>query len=961
MTAPEPTANDDGPSRASRVGQVVEDCLSRRAVGERISDDEVLATHPELLPELAHELRKLALIERARERVERAVELSHGGSSERVADLAGDPLPAHLPGYEIIGEVHRGGQGIVYQAIQKSTKRKVALKVMREGPFSDARGRARFEREVQILAQLDHPGIVAIHDSGTAADHFYYVMDYIAGEPLDVYVAARRLPAATAADTGARLSLDDVLRLFVKICDAVNAAHLRGVIHRDLKPSNIRVDTAGEPHVLDFGLAKLVTGEVTDEPQPQLLSTTGQFIGSLPWASPEQAAGDPAQIDVRTDVYALGVVFYQTLTGEFPYPVTGNMRNVLDNILRVEPVQPRTVCPQLDDEVETIILRCLQKERARRYQTAGELARDLRHYRAGEPIEAKRDSEWYVLRKMLRRYRVSVAVAAAFVLVSAGALIVSTVFWQRAVAERDRALHAGHRAALVAKSLEQTLTSIDPDVARGASIAALREVLDAAARRVADELAEEPEVAAAVRDALGRAYADLGLLNEAAQHVGAALETPRLTLGDEHPDVAASLNNMAEVLLQQSAYADAEDLAREALSLRRRLYGDRHLAVAETLTLLGRICNERGGTAEAERLYGEALALRRELLGPQHVAVAEVLNHLAELYRGTGDLGRAEPLYRETWTMRRELLGEEHTEVAATMSNLGSLLVDKGEFHEAEELLRRALTLRRHLLGNEHPATLHSVNKLGLLLSETGNYAEAQRLFQEALDVRRRLLGEDHNDFVVSLNNLAMLLHMQGDAAAAEPLFREALAAWLHTHGPEHRHVAAARHNLAWTLYEQGRLAESEQQCRQALAVNRAVLGEDHWETGKTLYLLGVILNDTGRAAEAEPVLRESLRIHEAKRCAGDWRTARTRSVLGAALVTLKRYAEGEPLLCESYELLANAPDVANVDKRAALQRVIDLYEAWGQPDRAAAYRALLARPLDSQPAETPKRGEGPS
>ncbi|MDM8005482.1 MAG: protein kinase [Phycisphaerae bacterium] len=349
------------------------------------------------------------------------------------------PLPStpddSIPGYFIVREIHRGGQGVVYQAIQKTTRREVAVKVMREGPFASKHDKARFEREVQVLAALKHPNIVAIHESGTAAGSFYFVMDYISGQPLDAWMAA-----------GQR-SVRETLALFQKICEAVNAAHLRGVIHRDLKPGNIRIDSQGEPQILDFGLAKVAPGQISD--QNASMTQTGQFVGSLPWASPEQAEGIPSKIDIRTDVYSLGVMLYQMLTGRFPYNVVGSFREVLDRIMQAEPVRPRALRKDINDEVETIVLKALAKERERRYQSAGELARDIGHYLAGEAIEAKRDRSWYLLKKNIHRYKAPVAVAAGFVLLLTIALVVSLTLWQRSVRQRVEAegqrLLAQHR------------------------------------------------------------------------------------------------------------------------------------------------------------------------------------------------------------------------------------------------------------------------------------------------------------------------------------------------------------------------------------------------------------------------------------------------------------------------------------------------------------------------------------
>lgn len=354
--------------------------------------------------------------------------------SERIGSGPDRPDPGvpsdSIPGYQILREIHRGGQGVVYQAIQKTTRRKVAIKVMHEGPFASRQDRARFEREVQVLAAFKHPNIVAIHDSGTAGGSFYFVMEYVSGEPLDVYMA-----------TGQR-SVRDTLVLFKKICEAIGAAHLRGVIHRDLKPGNIRIDQNGEPQILDFGLAKMAPGQIGDESAP--MTMTGQFLGSAPWASPEQAEGIPGKMDIRTDVYSLGVILYQMLTGKFPYAVAGGFHEVLDRIKNAPPVRPSALRGDIDDEVQTIILKALAKERERRYQSAGELARDIGHYLADEPIDAKRDSALYVLRKHLRQYRFPVAVAAGFVLLLAMALFVSLALLRQA-----------HKAEVIANKASQ--------------------------------------------------------------------------------------------------------------------------------------------------------------------------------------------------------------------------------------------------------------------------------------------------------------------------------------------------------------------------------------------------------------------------------------------------------------------------------------------------------------------------
>jgi hypothetical protein len=323
-----------------------------------------------------------------------------------------------IPGYRLERKLSEGGQGVVYQAIQESTRRKVAIKMMRGGAFIGSSDKARFDREVHVLGRLSHANIVTIHDSGTTRDGRYIVMDYIAGRPLDHYIRSQDTP----------ISIEDILRLFQKICTAINAAHLAGIIHRDLKPSNILIDAAGEPHILDFGLAKVPLSDS----EASAMTMTGHFVGSLPWASPEQAEGSPDKIDMRTDVYSLGVILYQLLTGKFPYEVAGNARDVLDRIIHAEPAKPGTYRREVNDEIGTIVLKCLSKDRERRYQSAGELARDLQNYLEGFPILAKRDSFGYLLRKQLKRYRVPVAVGAGFVILILAALIISLSLWRRA-------------------------------------------------------------------------------------------------------------------------------------------------------------------------------------------------------------------------------------------------------------------------------------------------------------------------------------------------------------------------------------------------------------------------------------------------------------------------------------------------------------------------------------------------
>ncbi|MDX2148664.1 MAG: protein kinase [Planctomycetota bacterium] len=517
------------------------------------------------------------------------------GSGSAIKSVSVDLPPDYFPGYEIVREVHRGGQGVVYQAIQKTTKRKVAIKLLFEGVAGGSRGRARFEREIDILGQLSHPNIVGIIDSGKVAASFYYVMDYISGQPLDAYIASGPRP------------VEETLRLFAKICDAVYAAHLKGVIHRDIKPGNIRVDSKGEPHVLDFGLAKVAAGEVNDTTRLQMMTMTGQFIGSLPWASPEQAEGVPDKIDLRTDVYSLGVVLFQMLTGgKFPYGVTGNMRDVLDNILHVAPARPSTIRRQINDEVETIVLKALSKERDRRYQSAGELAADIGRYLRGEPIAAKRDSGWYLIKKAAKRHRGPALVGAGFLGLVAGSSVLAWVLYGQASMAEARTSEALQRetAALVAatqakdreatqrQAVEATrdkVLNLALKLAGAADqIADLRGATGARRYILSESLAvletldlredESPEFlrgVAAVRHGVGRLTASLFAPSTREFARGKAEFQKALALRERvaslrpsewrsHADLAESLIAASELLQRERALPASVDRAREA-------------------------------------------------------------------------------------------------------------------------------------------------------------------------------------------------------------------------------------------------------------------------------------------------------------------------------------------------------------------------------------------------------------
>ncbi|TWT41853.1 Serine/threonine-protein kinase PknB [Phycisphaerae bacterium RAS1] len=386
--------------RGVRVAAALDEYWESIRSGREIDEVQFLATHSDL----AAELRVQIAVIRAMDAL--------GGNEPRSAlpPDAGHHSNPTIPGYKLGAEIHRGGQGVVYEAVQASTGRRVAVKVCHARSSSRDDELARFRREVEVLAGLCHPNIVTIHDYGAVEDCHYYAMEFIAGEPLDRWCDRWRSmgsPRELGDSIAARVAV------FAKVGDAVHAAHLRGVIHRDLKPGNVRVSESGEPYVLDFGLAKLFAVE-EDAAE---LTQTGQFIGSVPWSAPEQVDGGAARVDLRTDVYALGVMLYRGLTGRHPYDVSGSIRRVFEQIVSVEPLRPSALVPAIRGDLDVIVLKCLRKPPAERYQSADDLSRDLRHYLAGEPIEARRGSLAYLFRRRLWQRRVELAIATLAMLV----------------------------------------------------------------------------------------------------------------------------------------------------------------------------------------------------------------------------------------------------------------------------------------------------------------------------------------------------------------------------------------------------------------------------------------------------------------------------------------------------------------------------------------------------------------
>ena len=766
--------------------------------------------------------------------------------------------------YRILRELGRGGMGTVYLAARADEQfhKRVALKIIRSGAGSEEVVR-HFKRERQILAGLDHPNIAKLLDGGTTDDGLpYFVMEHIEGLPLLEYCDARSL------------AVPDRLRLFQSVCSAVQYAHRNLVVHRDIKPGNVLVAEDGTPKLLDFGIAKLLNPELAGE-----APTATGLVMTPEYASPEQARGE--RITTATDVYSLGVVLYELLTGHHPYRLTSRQPlDVLKAVAEQEPERasvavgrseertpeqvardregtPQTLQRRLKGDLDNILMMALRKEPQRRYASVEAFSDDVRRYLEGLPVKARKPTLGYRAGKLVRRHVLGAAASLAALLLLVGFAVAMAVQSQRVARERDLARKERATAQRVSAFLVELFKVSDPGEARGNSVTA-REVLDKGVSKIASELKDQPEVRATLMDTMGEVHRNLGLYDKSIALTREALETRKATLGGEHVDVATSLNNLGNALYDKGDYAAAEGLFREALAL------------------------------------------------------------------------------------RRKLLGNEHPDVATSLSNLANVLYRKGDYQGAEELGREALALRRRLFGNEHLDVAKSLNNLGVVLMERGDYDGAEQLYREALALRRKLHGNEHPSVATGLNNLANVLAQKGDWAGAEAVQREALALGRKLHGNEHPGVAFSLSNLAIVLMEQGSYAEAEALHREALAMRRKLLGNESPNVAMTLTGLAETLCRTGRSGEAEPHAREAIAVFRKTLPAGHPYTAEAESVLGGCLTLSRRYAEAEPLLLGSYPVLEARMGARSLEARWALRRTVRLYEAWGRADQAAQYRARL-------------------
>jgi serine/threonine protein kinase/tetratricopeptide (TPR) repeat protein len=924
---------------------------------------------------------------------------------ESIGIISTGAVPSEAPGamigrYKLLEKLGEGGCGTVYMAEQEEpVRRKVALKINKLG-MDTKQVIARFEAERQALALMDHPNIAKFIDADVTGSpdsqlstpnsqlllgRPYFVMELVGGIKITDYCNQNQL------DTRQRLDL------FIQVCRAIQHAHQKGVIHRDIKPSNVLVatqDGVPVPKVIDFGIAKATQGRLTDD---TVFTAFEQFLGTPAYMSPEQAQLGSLDVDTRSDIYSLGVLLYELLTGKTPFDAKELLAAGLDAMRRTiqekEPPTPSTalnrdrmaarsagsgkseILPQsgtkseIDKDLDWIVMKCLEKDRGRRYETANGLAMDLQRHLNNEPVVASPPSRLYRFQKLVRRNKVTAIATAAVALVLVLGILVST--WQAFRAtraerqarlaqasearerqkaqaaqanetkERQKAQTEAAKSQQVAQFLKDMLSGVGPSKALGRDTTMLKEILDKTAERVGKELTNQPEVEIELRDALAEAYEELALYEPMEQMARQSFRLACALFGEESAAGAQTLRQLGVALRRLGNYLEAERALRRALEIRRKVFGEEDAMVAGSLRELAHVLQDEARFAQAESNYRAALAIYRKLPTKEDQLMADSLSDLATVLDKQGKPTEAEAALREALEIQRELFGDGNLQIARSLHNLSHVLQGQGRLVAAEATIREALALRRKLLGVDHLGTVGSLHNLAGVLMEQGKFAEAEAMYREVLANRRKLLGNAHPDVARSLNNLAYVLYSQDKLAEAEAMHQEALAMRRRLLGNEHPDVAASLNNLANVLAAQGKLAEAVAMFREGLTIARRSFGNEHPNVARTLFSLARLLSREGQLDEAEGAFREALEIR--RKVLGNEHPDVATSLDGLCSLLQKQHelgkaeklAEAEPLAreCLAIREKNSGDDWSTFDTRRMLGEILFVQKRYAEAE----------------------------
>lgn len=872
--------------------------------------------------------------------------------------------------YQLVRQLGSGGMGTVYLAVRADAefRKHVAIKLIRKGMESDLVA-DRFRKERQILASLEHANIARLFDGGATADgQPYLVMEFVEGQPIDEYCESHLL--------GVR----ERVGLFRQVCAAVHYAHQNLIVHRDLKPNNVLVTAQGQVKLLDFGIAKLLRGEQDAAAPP---TQTGMPLMTPEYASPEQIRGQA--VTTVSDVYSLGLVLYRLLAGRYPYALKSPLFWEIERIICLEdPPKPSAAVSeasawilsrQLRGDLDNIVLKAISKDPSLRYSSAEALSEDLARYLDGQPVAAHPPTFSYLAVKFLRRYKTAVVTTSLLLLSLAGGIVATLQQARRAERERERAEASLQRAnrervradseAAAARAVNEFLQNdllaqasatvqARPDIKPDPDLK-VRTALDRAAARIAGKFDGKPLVEASIRQTIGDTYLDLGLYSEAQVQVQRALDLRRRVLGGEHLDTLTSLHKLGTLDWYQGKYAEAGPLLTKVLEVRRRVLGEEHADTASTMNDLALVDWYRGEHAPAGLLFTKALEIRRRLLGQEHPDTLSTMNNLAGLYVQEGKYAEGEPLLSKVLEVRRRVLGQEHPNTLLSMNNLAVVLWDEGKYTAAEPLFIAVMGVKLRILGPEHPETLSTINNLAGLYRDEGKYAAAEPLFTKVLDVRRHTLGQEHPDTLISINNLGLLFTFEGSYAQADPLLSKVLDVRRRLLGEKHPDTLLSMNNLALLYVYERKYETAEPIYIKVMDLQRGVLAGDHPRRLASMNDLAALYIRRGKYSAAEPLLREALNGHD-QSGTDTWVRYYCRSLLGASLAGQRKYAEAESLLLSGYQGMLQRQTAIPFERRPALSYgawwIVQLYEAWGRPEKVGQWREKLQLKWAGHPHE---------
>jgi eukaryotic-like serine/threonine-protein kinase len=768
---------------------------------------------------------------------------------EREAAAAGPPTADRVGPYRLIGVLGRGGTSTVHRAVRADDaySMEVAVKTLHGGVLGPDT-RERFRRERQILADLEHPNVARLLDGGTRDDGTpYVVMERVDGLPIDEH--ARRH----------RLGLRERIALFRKVCAAVQYAHQRLVVHRDLKPSNILVQADGTPKLLDFGIAKLLADEA------QAATVTERRWMTPEYASPEQVRGE--RVSTASDVYSLGAVLYELLTGRRPYELASRSGGEIERVVSTAtPAAPSaavasvrdgagsepattTIRPrELRGDLDNIVLMALRKEPERRYRSAGELDDDLERFEQGLPVRSRPDTIRYRTRKFVRRHRLGVATAALLLALLSGFGAVTFVQARHLAAERDVAELERDKARRVAGFLTETLTARD-DAGVPAGELTARELIDRGAAHLADDaLDDQPAVRAALLQAVGEVYLFHERTDRAQELLDEALVLRRAALGEEHLDTAESRAALGDLALRDRDMETAFDHYSAALEVRRRLAGEPSSPVADSLAQLATLHHMQGDFEESERLYRQALEQYRNLPGESE-RVLELMQIHAHLLGTLGHGEEALATMQRALTEAAALYGEDHVLVADIAGMLAVELKNRGRYEEARPLYLLTLGFWRDRVG-VHFKTAQALNNYAVFQNVSGD-PDAGPTYAAAIEMYTEVLGRDHPDMAQILGNYATWTRKNGSLAEARALYEEALGLFrAQPEGESFWVTAVYQAGYAVCLLEAGEQRRGEAELVHAVDV---LLDKHARHRGARVAVESLLerYEQTGRAAEA--------------------------------------------------------------------------------------------------------------